>query len=60
MDQMKGPFLMGEQITLPDLILTNCAQWAEGARFPSENAKFQTYVAQMRARPAYQKTWALR
>ena len=60
MDQMKGPCLMGERRSLPGRIRSNCAQWAEGARFPSDNVKFQTYVAQMRARPAYQKVWAQR
>ena len=28
-----GPFLMGAQITVPDIILTHCARWAKGAKF---------------------------
>lgn len=59
MDQMKGPFLMGDTFTVPDIILTNCANWAQGARFPCDHEKFKTYVAEVRARPAFQRVLAL-
>jgi len=54
-----GPFLMGEEMTVPDIILTHCGDWAEAARFPITRERLQTYLAAMRARPAYQRAQAV-
>ncbi|MEP2715186.1 glutathione S-transferase, partial [Pseudophaeobacter sp.] len=32
--QIKGPFVMGEEFTLADIVLTHCLNWAYGAKFP--------------------------
>ena len=53
-----GPFLMGAQMTVPDLILTHCLAWAIAAKFPETDARLVDYLAMMRARPAYQRTMA--
>jgi glutathione S-transferase len=55
----EGPFLMGEAITVPDLILTHCGTWAEAARFPIDEPRLVDYLAAMRARPAYGRVAAL-
>lgn len=50
-----GAFVMGDQITVPDMILTHCLIWAQGARFPIVVDRLSEYLAQMRARPAFQR-----
>ena len=53
-----GPFLMGAQMTVPDLILTHCLVWAIAAKFPETDARLVDYLTMMQARPAYQRTMA--
>lgn len=53
-----GPFLMGAEMTVPDIILTHCLGWAEGAKFPVEVPALRDYAAAMRARPAFQRAAA--
>lgn len=55
MDQAKGPFLMGKEFTLPDIILAHCGNWAKAAKFPAENAAFKTYLKACRSRPSFVK-----
>lgn len=50
-----GPFLMGEHMTVPDIILTHCGIWARTASFPLSEEKIADYVARMQARPALQR-----
>ena len=54
-----GPYLMGEIVTIPDLLATHCANWAIAAKFPEPPAALAVYFDQMRARPAYQRVLAL-
>lgn len=51
---MEGPFVMGDTMTIPDIILTHCLGWAISAKFPSDEPKLRDYLDRMRARPAYQ------
>ena len=55
MKKIKGPYLMGERITIPDLVLTHCGGWAFVAKFPTDNTDFKEYLKSMRGRPTYQK-----
>lgn len=55
MEQMEGPYLMGETFTLADIILAHCGSWARAAGFPSDNERFVEYIKACRARPAFQK-----
>ena len=55
MKQVKGPYLMGEDITIPDIVLTHCGGWAFVAKFPTDNAEFKEYLKSMRRRPTYKK-----
>ena len=50
----EGPFLMGERMTVPDIILTHCLDWALTARVPVVEARLSDYLDRMRQRPAYQ------
>lgn len=49
----EGPYLMGAEMTVPDIIAGHCALWAERARFPVENAAWAAYAARLQARPAF-------
>ena len=53
-----GPFLMGDEMTVPDIILTHCGDWAETAKFPIVQPALCDYLDRMRARPAYQRAQA--
>ena len=55
MMQFKGPYLAGEEISIPDLVFTHCGGWAYVAKFPTGNVGFKDYLKKMRARPAYQR-----
>ncbi|WP_122074589.1 glutathione S-transferase family protein [Pseudophaeobacter sp. EL27] len=57
--QIKGPFVMGEEFTLADIVLTHCLNWAYGAKFPVENQAMLDYGKAMRSRPAHQRVAAL-
>ncbi|SIO48236.1 glutathione S-transferase [Rhodovulum sp. ES.010] len=54
----EGPFLMGAEMTVPDIILTHCGDWAETARFPITQPALADYLDRMRARPAYRRAQA--
>ncbi|TKW66447.1 MAG: glutathione S-transferase [Paracoccus denitrificans] len=50
-----GPFLMGDLMTVPDIILTHCLEWGQAAHFPIKDCWLGNYWDVMRARPAYQR-----
>lgn len=54
----EGPFLMGDRMTIPDIIAAHCGNWADVAKFPIEDPAFSAYLDRMRARPAAQKLYA--
>ena len=51
----EGPFLMGEVMTVPDIILTHCGNWALAAKFPITQARLSDYLTMMRDRPAFKR-----
>lgn len=53
-----GPFLMGDVMTVPDIILAHCMGWAQGAGFPVVEQRLTDYASAMRARPAFQRAAA--
>lgn len=54
----EGPFLMGEMITVPDIILTHCGNWALSAKFPIVEHRLTEYLDRIRLRPAYRRAMA--
>ena len=54
----EGPFLMGKMMTVPDIILTHCGNWALGAKFPIVEHRLTEYLDAMRQRPAYKRAMA--
>jgi len=52
-DQISGPFLMGDTLTIADLLLVHCGGWAISAKFPMENAAFKEYSKSIRSRAGF-------
>ncbi len=59
-EKLQGPFLMGNEMTIPDIIVTHCLNWAFGAKFPCENEKMLAYTKSMRSRDAFKRVLALK
>ena len=53
-----GPFLMGEVMTVADILAAHCLIWGIGAKFPAPEGALADYLARMRARPAFQRAMA--
>lgn len=48
------PFLMGEEMTVPDILCGHCGNWATNARFPvPEEGPVAAYFQRLRDRPAF-------
>ncbi len=56
----KGEFLMGDTMTIADIILTHCGNWADTAGFEISEPHLQGYFDRMRKRPAYIKARAIK
>jgi glutathione S-transferase len=50
---LDGPFLMGEEFTIPDLLATHCINWSIGAGFARVDDKLGNWAKSMRDRPAF-------
>lgn len=48
-----GPFLIGETLTIADILLAHCCGWAANAKFPITEPRLQEHMAMMRARPSF-------
>lgn len=53
-------YVMGDTVTVPDLLLGHCAMWAAGIGWTIPEGNVSDYVARLHARPAFQKTFAAR
>ncbi|WP_300032696.1 glutathione S-transferase family protein [uncultured Roseobacter sp.] len=53
-DMLEGPFLMGDSLTIPDILACHCINWSVGAKFPRVDEKLFEYARRLRERPAYQ------
>ncbi|MFC3613154.1 glutathione S-transferase family protein [Lutimaribacter marinistellae] len=54
-ERFEGPFLMGETMTIADIICAHCLSWAKNAGFPIESEVLSEYGKAMRARPAFRR-----
>lgn len=52
-DRLNGPFLMGDQMTIPDILAVHCINWSIGAGFPRVDNKLNAWAKGMRERPAF-------
>ncbi|MEM1129075.1 MAG: glutathione S-transferase family protein [Pseudomonadota bacterium] len=46
------PYLMGDDMTITDILATHCGTWARAVKFAFENDTFDAYLARMSNRPA--------
>ena len=56
----KKSYVMGDTFTVPDLLLGHCSGWAKSTGWTIPEGNVADYIARIRARPAFQKTWAAR
>ena len=56
---LQGPFLMGDALTVPDILLCHCLGWARVAKFPAPEGALAEYHARLKERPAFQRAAAL-
>lgn len=59
-NRMTDHFVMGEEMTVPDILLTHCLTWAIGAKFEISQTRLRDYIDRMRERPAYIKAQTYR
>jgi glutathione S-transferase len=50
---LSGPFLMGETMTIADILACHCINWALGAGFPVDVPEVRAYAKALRDRPAF-------
>lgn len=46
-----GPFVMGETLTIPDIVIGHCAGWAKSAKFAWPDGKVGAYFKRLIDRP---------
>lgn len=56
--RMAGPFVMGEEITVPDILLAHCLGWAQVAKFPLETPALLAFAERLRGRDAFRRAMA--
>ncbi|MDB6182879.1 glutathione S-transferase family protein [Paracoccus fistulariae] len=54
----EGDFVIGDQMTVPDIILAHCLIWALTAKFRVIEPRLSKFLAQMRERPAFRRAVA--
>ncbi|KEJ90434.1 glutathione S-transferase family protein [Sulfitobacter donghicola] len=52
-NRLDGPFLMGDEITVPDLLAVHCINWSIGAKFPKVDERLGSWAAELRKRDAF-------
>ncbi len=59
MERIKGPFVMGDEITIVDIMAVHCLNWSIGAKFPRVGDDLNTWAKGLRDRPAFKAVQAL-
>ncbi len=54
-DRLQGPFLMGETMTIADILAVHCLNWGFAAKFNTPSQALRDYSKRMRDRPAYKR-----
>ncbi|MEP5731587.1 MAG: glutathione S-transferase family protein [Sulfitobacter sp.] len=52
-DRIEGPFLMGDHMTIADILAVHCINWSIGANFPRVNDTVGKWAKTMRDRDAF-------
>lgn len=56
--RLEGPFLMGDEITVPDLLAVHCLNWSIGAGFAPVDDRLAKWADGLRKRDAFKATRA--
>ena len=51
-------FVMGDKITVPDILIAHCAGWAKSIKIDLPDGKLGDYFKRMRLRPAFKRALA--
>jgi glutathione S-transferase len=57
-ERIEGPYLMGETMTIADIVTAHCLNWAYAAKFPIEDERLLSYAKGLRARGAFRRAAA--
>lgn len=57
-DAMAGPFVMGDEFTIVDVVATHCLNWAFSAKFEIPDQRLVDYAKAMRGRDAFRRAAA--
>lgn len=57
-ERLTGPFVMGDDMTIPDILAAHCINWSIGAGFPRVDDKLGAWAKGMRERPAFKAAQA--
>ena len=57
-DGFAGPYLTGDRMTVADIILTHCLNWAYSAKFVHDQENLLEYAKAMRGREAFKRAAA--
>ena len=57
-DRLEGPYLMGDEITVPDLLAVHCLNWSIGAGFEPVDDRLAEWASSIRKRDAFKATRA--
>lgn len=58
-ERLEGPFLMGNDLTIVDIMAVHCLNWSVGAKFPRVDDKLGAWAKGLRDRAAFQKVMTL-
>lgn len=53
-------YVMGDEFTIPDIIITHCCGWAERSKYQLAEPSIEAYLSRCQARSAYEKTMEVR
>jgi len=53
-----NPYVMGDTMTVPDILLAHCLLWARGAKFEVSEPAMLAYAERLMARPAFARAMA--
>ena len=53
-------YVMGDELTVPDIIIGHCAGWVENAKFTWPAGRLSDYLTRLRAREGFQRAHAIR
>ena len=57
-DHIAGEFVMGDTMTVADILAVHCLNWAHGAKFAYDNNVVDAYARRLRGRDAFKRVRA--